>query len=99
MSPLLFKINSEFIFREEGIEHFIKVNVHIILGILITYAIMYDDTMIFTNNIIKIQYLVDKVIEISERNELTLYAMRTKFMMVSENRNVGEHLMNIGIIP
>lgn len=64
LSPLLFNIYSEFIFHEalEGTENDIKVNGKCLNNIRST-----DDTAIFTNSIVGLQYLMDRVVEVSER--------------------------------
>jgi len=84
LSPLLFNIYSEFIFREalKGIEDGIKVNGECLNSI--RYA---DDTVIFTNDIGGLQYLMDRVVEVSERYGLILNIKKTKFMIISKNHN------------
>jgi len=88
--PLLFNIYSEFIPREtlEGIEDGIKVN-----GECLNNFRYADDTVIFTNNIIGLQYLVDRVVEVSEIYGLALNTKKTKFMIISENHNLRGHLI------
>jgi len=79
LSPLLFNIYLEFIFREalEGIEDGIKVNGECLNNI--RYA---DDTVIFINDIVGLQYLMDRVVEVSERYGLILNIKKTKFMII-----------------
>jgi len=76
---------SEFIFREvlEGIEDGIKVN-----GECLNNFRYADDAVIFTNNIVDLQYLADRVVEVSERYSLTLSTKKTKFMTISKNHNL-----------
>jgi hypothetical protein len=90
LSPLLFNIYSEFIFREalEGIEDGIKINGEYLNNI--RYA---DDTVIFTNDIVELQYIMDRVVKVSERYGLILNTKKTKFMIISKNHNLGGHLI------
>lgn len=70
---------SEFIFPKalEGIEEGIKVKGECLNNI--RYA---DDKVIFTNNIVGLQYLIDSVVEVGERYFLILNTQKIKFMII-----------------
>lgn len=89
LSPLIFNLYSEEIFNEalEGEEHGILVNGERLNNI--RYA---DDTVVFADNIISMQRLIDKISEASERYGLKVNINKTKFMIISKNTNTRGQL-------
>lgn len=53
-----------------------------------------DDKVIFTNNVIGLQYSVDNAIEVSEcYTYLDLNTMKTKFLTISNNCYLRRHII------
>lgn len=82
MSPLLFNLYSETIFREalEELEMGIKIN-----GVWINNIRYADDTVLIADNIEDLQELVNKIGEQSKSMGLNINIQKTKFMIISRN--------------
>lgn len=90
LSPLLFNIYSEQIFREalENTSDGVIVNGECINNI--RYA---DDTVIISNDLEGLQRLMNRVVEVSERYGLRMNTKKTKFMIISKNRRMEGQLL------
>ena len=88
LSPLLFNIYSEAIFREslEDAEMGIKVN-----GVLINNIRYADDGVLVCDNIVDLQQLVTIIGEYSKRIGLEINTKKTKFMIISRNLDALEN--------
>lgn len=84
LSPLLFNLYSEQIFRKalEDLTEGIKVNGEAINNI--RYA---DDTILIADSLQGLQLLIDKVVTISEEYGLKLNVRKTKYMVISKTKN------------
>ena len=85
LSPLLFNLYSEEIFKEalDDIELGVSVNGQRLNNI--RYA---DDTVVFADNIEGLQELMTRVKDTSEKYGLTLNIDKTKFMIIREGTDV-----------
>jgi len=93
LSPLLFNIYSEFIFREalEEVNDGIKIN-----GEYINNIRYSDDTVIFANNMTCLQRILNKIVDTSESFALFININKTKYMIISKKQFVGEQLFISG---
>lgn len=85
LSPLLFNLYSEAIFRValEDVEMGIRVN-----GTWINNIRYADDTVLIAENMHDLQQLVDKIGEQSKSMGLNINTKKTKFMIISRNPNM-----------
>lgn len=90
LSPLLFNIYSEYIFREalENTEIGIPLNGERLNNI--RYA---DDTVIFADSLENLQILMNRVTESSQRQGLEINITKTKLMIISKSNIPRCHLM------
>ena len=84
MSPLLFNLYSEAVFREalEEMEIGIKVN-----GVWVNNIRYADDTMLIADNVQDLQRLVNIVGEHSRAAGLNINTKKTKFMVITRDPN------------
>lgn len=89
LSPLLFNIYSEQIFKKalEEEDGGIKMNGEVINNI--RYA---DDTVVLANSLDELRYLMERVQRISEENGLSLNIDKTKWMLVSKTQQPPRQL-------
>lgn len=95
LSPVLFNLYSEYIFREalqNMDEHGIILNGERINNI--RYA---DDTVIFTDSISSLQALMDNVTRVSREYGLEINAQKTKFMVINKSNNIQGNLTIDGV--
>lgn len=88
LSPLLFNLYSEAIFKEACLDspEGIKVN-----GIVMNNIRYADDTVLMANSIEDLQSVLDRVVHSCEQFGLKLNITKTKFMIVSK-RNINTQL-------
>ncbi|KAL1458712.1 hypothetical protein WDU94_008838 [Cyamophila willieti] len=89
ISPILFNIYSEQIFREalENIEEGIPIN-----GVRVNNIRYADDTIIFADTLQGLQTLMDRVVEVSAQYGLEMNTSKTKLLIVSKENISGAHL-------
>lgn len=89
LSPILFNLYSEYIFREalNEIEEGISIN-----GTRLNNLRYADDTIVFTDSIKGLQLLMDRIIEASMRYGLDINTNKTKFMIISKEDITVVHL-------
>lgn len=87
LSPLLFNLYSEGVFREalEGVEIGLRVN-----GVWINNIRYADDTMLIADNMQDLQRLVNTVGQHSRLMGLNINTKKTKFMIITRNLNAFE---------
>lgn len=83
LSPLLFNLYSEAIFRESLDENIGGV---VINGRRVTNLRYADDTVIMATNATELQRMVDRLVEYSEEYGLTLNISKTKVMDLSKTK-------------
>lgn len=90
LSPLLFNIYSEEIFRRalENAREGIKINGELINNI--RYA---DDTVILASNVEELQQLMERVNDVSSEFGLSLNLSKTKWMLISKSQQPPQQLM------
>lgn len=90
LSPMLFNVYSEQIFKRalQDRTQGIKVN-----GVVINNIRYADDTIILANNAQDLQILLDCVHRESEDMGLKININKTKFMAITNNRNVAANIM------
>ena len=81
LSPLLFNIYSEAVFREalESVEDGIKIN-----GTLINNIRFADDTVVLAGNILHLQNMMDCIVEHSMQYGLHINVNKTKLVVFSK---------------
>uniref|UniRef100_A0A8D9EQ38 Craniofacial development protein 2 n=1 Tax=Cacopsylla melanoneura TaxID=428564 RepID=A0A8D9EQ38_9HEMI len=96
LSPILFNLYSEHIFREalQDLEEGISIN-----GFKLNNLRYADDTVVFANTIEGLQALMNKIYETSKKYGLDINTSKTKFMIVSKKQinNVNLYINNARI--
>lgn len=89
LSPILFNLYSEFIFREalENIDEGIPLN-----GVRVNNIRYADDAIVFADTQEGLQALMDKVVEVSKRYGLEMNVNKTKLLVVSKEQINNAHI-------
>lgn len=82
LSPLLFNIYSEEIIKEALEEKTAGIRIN---GIPINNLRYADDTVLVAESAIELQDLLDRIVEVSSENGLTLNIQKTKYMIVTKS--------------
>lgn len=95
LSPLLFNLYSEAIFKEALEEDVggIKIN-----GTTINNIRYADDTLIMANNLIELQHMMDNVVQHSERFGLQLNVSKTKVIVFAKTHVAANLYINGEIV-
>lgn len=91
LSPLLFNLYSETIFREalQGVQRGIKIN-----GVIVNNLRYADDCVVLADNLADLQDLMNRIVSHSERHGLFTNASKTKLLVFSKTNIVANLSIN-----
>lgn len=89
LSPILFNLYSEYIFREslDEMEEGIPIN-----GVKLNNIRYEDDTIVFADSIQSLQALMDRIVEVSHQYGLDINTTKTKHMVINKTNIIDVHL-------